>query len=406
MDESPISASSARASLNLPASMRFLTDASDREGAGWTPSCRAKKRRTIPTNIESSIVRAMRLVGALAFFSSVCPPTLSRSRHFEIWAPEKGAKRPRGGSRRVPAGGWLAPDSPEIQDEVGFILAVLQRTEEAKARFKRAIELDPRLAPPYYHLGVIHWLERDPNQAIPLLETAVKLAPKEFDYRYRLGAAYYGVGQCADAARRLMAAVGLQPNHAAAWNDYGLALQRNGDRDTSLTAFRKAANLAPANLDARNNLGLTLVESGQAKEGLREFDAILRVEPGNLTALTNIAFTRPSPASTIAQSLSYATCFAAIPGSRPRTMISDLRSSRRMTSRATGRNSQKPSGSSRTWWKRATPLESWRGRPEISRRPPRRSTTIALRPTYGEAYHMLGTALKQKGDLDGADLSP
>ena len=27
---------------------------------------------------------------------------------------------------------------------------------------------------------------------------------------------------------------------------------------------------------------------------------------------------------------------------------------------------------------------------------------VALRPDYGEAYFMLGTALKQKGDLDGA----
>ena len=28
---------------------------------------------------------------------------------------------------------------------------------------------------------------------------------------------------------------------------------------------------------------------------------------------------------------------------------------------------------------------------------------IALRPDYGEAYFMLGTALKQKGDRDGAE---
>src|SRR5215831_15462142 len=48
----------------------------------------------------------------------------------------------------------LDPKSARIQDEIGFLLAVLNRRPEARQHFQRAIELDPRSALPRYHLGV------------------------------------------------------------------------------------------------------------------------------------------------------------------------------------------------------------------------------------------------------------
>ena len=62
----------------------------------------------------------------------------------------------------------LAPASGEIQGEIGFLLAVLKRAGEAKVYFRRAIELQQEYAPAHYHLGMLLWLEQDPNSAIPL----------------------------------------------------------------------------------------------------------------------------------------------------------------------------------------------------------------------------------------------
>src|SRR5436190_1183207 len=81
----------------------------------------------------------------------------------------------------------------------------------------------------HYHLGVLYWLEQDPNTSIPLLEAAVRLAPRQFDYRYRLGVAFRDVGHYSEAVREMKAAVELQPRNADAWNACGLALQKNGD---------------------------------------------------------------------------------------------------------------------------------------------------------------------------------
>src|SRR5438552_3280545 len=61
-----------------------------------------------------------------------------------------------------------APTSAEIQDEIGFLLAVLKRPVEAQPHFRRATEIDRNFAPAYYHLGFLLWVEQDPAAAIPL----------------------------------------------------------------------------------------------------------------------------------------------------------------------------------------------------------------------------------------------
>src|SRR5580693_1064108 len=55
------------------------------------------------------------------------------------------------------------PKSAELEDEAGFLLAVLKRNPEAKVHFERAIQLDPAYAAASYHLGVLYWLDKDPD---------------------------------------------------------------------------------------------------------------------------------------------------------------------------------------------------------------------------------------------------
>src|SRR5262249_15122289 len=85
----------------------------------------------------------------------------------------------------------LNPKSAEVEDEIGFLYAVMKRTAQAKAHLERAVNLDPKFAPAHYHLGVLYWLEQDPNRAIPELQTAVALSPKVVDYQLRLGVAFH-----------------------------------------------------------------------------------------------------------------------------------------------------------------------------------------------------------------------
>src|SRR5260370_15067568 len=121
-----------------------------------------------------------------------------------------------------------------------------------------------------------------------LTRTASRLVPKQFEYRYRLGAAYHAVGHFREAVEQLQQAVTLEPRHADAWNSLGLALQKSGDRPAALKAYRKAVELDPADRESRNNYGFMLVETGSAAKGIEEFERVLRADPNNMTAMVDI----------------------------------------------------------------------------------------------------------------------
>src|SRR5262249_13566816 len=78
----------------------------------------------------------------------------------------------------------LDPNSAEIEDEIGFLLAAVNRGAEAAAHFERAIAVDPNWAPAHYHLGVALWLAENPDRSVPELEMAVRLRPRDAEYRY------------------------------------------------------------------------------------------------------------------------------------------------------------------------------------------------------------------------------
>src|SRR3954451_5951494 len=59
------------------------------------------------------------------------------------------------------------PQSAELQDEIGFLYAVLKQPAEAKEYFRRAVALQPGYAPAWYHLGVVLWHEQNADASIP-----------------------------------------------------------------------------------------------------------------------------------------------------------------------------------------------------------------------------------------------
>jgi hypothetical protein len=80
----------------------------------------------------------------------------------------------------------LDPQSARIEDEIGFLLGVLQRPDEATRHFERQLQLDSQLAAAQYHIGVAYWIQSGTGRSIPHLQSAVALDRGNFDYRFHL----------------------------------------------------------------------------------------------------------------------------------------------------------------------------------------------------------------------------
>lgn len=81
--------------------------------------------------------------------------------------------------------------------------AVGSAASEAEAAFRNAIRLDARLPYSYIELGKIYMRQRRIREAVPLLERATRLAPRERAPYYQLALAYRQMGDSGRSAEML-----------------------------------------------------------------------------------------------------------------------------------------------------------------------------------------------------------
>jgi tetratricopeptide (TPR) repeat protein len=102
-------------------------------------------------------------------------------------------------------------DAARVQLNLGACLARRGRLPEAEKEFRRAVELQPKLADAHFNLGVA-LAQQDRNP---------------------------------EAIRSFRAAIDIKPDYAAAWGSLGLTLQREGEFADALKALQKSRDLLP-----------------------------------------------------------------------------------------------------------------------------------------------------------------
>ena len=95
------------------------------------------------------------------------------------------------------------------------------RLPEAIAEFKKAEELDPKLADAHYTLGVTLWQQGEFAAAAEELRAAVQAKPDYAEAYYTLGSVLKQKGDLQPAADALREAIRLQPDFAGAHTNLG-----------------------------------------------------------------------------------------------------------------------------------------------------------------------------------------
>jgi tetratricopeptide (TPR) repeat protein len=131
--------------------------------------------------------------------------------------------------------------------------------------------------------------DRDALANVALGETRVRESPNVAEYQAFLGAAYVEVGRFADAIPRLETALRLDERSANAHGDLGTALMAQGRFEEALVHLRRAAALAPRDEGLLFNLGNALGHTSRLDEAAAAYERALILNPDFPDAHVNLA---------------------------------------------------------------------------------------------------------------------
>jgi Tfp pilus assembly protein PilF len=162
--------------------------------------------------------------------------------------------------------------------------SLLHRDPEGVAEYRKTLELKPGLYEAELNGGILLLRQKNPAEALPLLESAATKKPQEFRPRYYLAEAQLQTGDAAKAGESYQLALALDAKSAGAQLGMAQALVQEGKLAEAEPYFRQAAQIEPKYRDYLLELA-TLFEKGhQTAEAM----AIYKEFPDNAPAQTRL----------------------------------------------------------------------------------------------------------------------
>ena len=172
---------------------------------------------------------------------------------------------PAAARKQLEAALTASPESAQLHDALGTLLAQQENYGEAASQFRLAISLDPALASAHYHLGSVFLNQNDSAAAVTELSQANTLAKDNIEYALQLGRALRADHKDEAALTVLRQALTLDPTSVDAKYELALTLQANDNPREALPLFQQVVAARPNDSAALTNLGLALVQTGDAK---------------------------------------------------------------------------------------------------------------------------------------------
>ncbi len=178
------------------------------------------------------------------------------------------------------------PDDASVHYNLGYTYTALERPDDAKAEYEKAIALEPanpQMEPAYRNLGMT-LLAKDPAAAIDPLERAAELQPQDAQAKWLLGTALERSGKLGPAIEQFEAARKLDDHDVRINASLAYALLSAGRFAEAEAAYRTTLALNPEGATLRQaHLGLanSLVEQKKLAEAVPELAAYLELAPND-----------------------------------------------------------------------------------------------------------------------------
>jgi len=182
----------------------------------------------------------------------------------------------------------MRADWPEIHHNLGVLYRKMERKEDAKAEFRRAVEINPEYPSALCELGEIEAEDGEFDEAEEHLVAAAKLTDFDSETEFHFGTMYHQKKNYPEAIKHFQRSVELNDAIPEVWNNLGNAQLENGDLDDALDSFSRALDLKPDFAYAHNNLGKLQRSRGDRKLAEFHYRKALEIEPEFPVAASNL----------------------------------------------------------------------------------------------------------------------
>lgn len=167
--------------------------------------------------------------------------------------------------------------------------------DEAVALLEEAVRLAPRYADAFYNLGNIRQRQGDTSAAVKLLNTALSINPTHGKSLNTLGVILLEEGQIEEGIARLNESLRSQPDNTDALYNLAAVQARHGDPAAAVAAYRRLLALSPQDIEAHRDLGLLLSDLGRLQEAEPHLALVVQANPSDQEARNRLARVRQQP---------------------------------------------------------------------------------------------------------------
>ena len=170
-------------------------------------------------------------------------------------------------------------NNPTAHNDLGIVLSLQGRFDEAMAQFNEALRIFPLYANAHCNLGYTLFLRGRTQEAIAQCNDALQINPSFAQAHYVLGNALLKAGRTEEAIAHFREASRINPTDADAFNSLGNALLHLGRAEEAIAQYRAALQINPTVAATHMNLGFAFYLHGEPQQAVVQCEEALRINP-------------------------------------------------------------------------------------------------------------------------------
>jgi protein O-GlcNAc transferase len=162
---------------------------------------------------------------------------------------------------------------------------------EAANRYQAILDRDPDHPDALHLMGVLMSQQGAYEQAVTLIQKAIRNFPTSEICYTNLGNALAHAGRRGEALDAYRQALTINPDHFDAYNNMGSTIKHMGKPLEAISCFKKALAINPESAEVYSDMGNALAEIGRLDEALACYADALKLNPNYAKAYNNMGST-------------------------------------------------------------------------------------------------------------------